>query len=87
MKGVDTMEELKIFNESSWTSPDEIANTLQELSLTSNNDEITKPLTDVIYQLRTDAQNKYNDDKWRIFYNILERITENYIDLQNNGCL
>lgn len=72
------MDELKIFNESSWTSPDEIANTLQELSLTSNNDEITEPLTDVIYQLRAHAQNKYNDDYWRILYNVLERITENY---------
>lgn len=71
------MDELRIFNESSWTSADEIAKALQELATISDAD-ITEPLTDVIYQLRAHAQNKYNDDYWRILYNVLERITENY---------
>ena len=76
MKGIKKMEELNKFNELSWIDIDDIAKALKELSFAPT--ESTGALIDVIYQLKAMAQNPYNNDYWRVLYNILEKIADNY---------
>lgn len=75
------MENLKIFNEASWNDLDDIAKALTELSLLQN--VPTEELADAIYQLRAMAQNSCNSDYWRVLYNVLEAITDNYTSFIN----
>ena len=71
------MENLKVFNESSWNDIDDIAKALKELSLIPIS-YVPGDLIDAIGDLKAMAQNPYNSDKWRVLYNVLENITDNY---------
>ena len=37
-------------------------------------------ITEILYQLQAHAQNEYNADYWRTFYNALILITDKYIN-------
>lgn len=43
-------------------------------------DKYIKDIDEIIYQLLVHAQNKYNADYWRTFYNALILITDKYIN-------
>lgn len=66
---------LRKYNEANNISPDEIADVL--INLANVSDETKDDLIEAIYQLQAIAQNKYNNDYYRTFYNVLIMLTEN----------
>lgn len=44
------------------------------------NETHANEITEVLYQLQAHAQNEYNRDMWRTFYNALILITDKYIN-------
>ena len=48
------------------------------ITLSNAPQEIAEELENAIYYLRATAENSYNSDYHRIFYNILAEIAENY---------
>lgn len=75
------MSNLKQFNEASTNDIDDIAKVLKELALAS--DVPMGDLIDAIGDLKIAAQNPYNRDSFRVFYNILDKIADNYTDFIN----
>lgn len=71
-----TMQELKKVNEISNIDIDDIAKALTELAIIPH--EATGILIDAIYDLKQMAKNPYNSDMWRVLYNTLEQIADNY---------
>ena len=73
------MEELKKYHEATYYDCDDIAAKLIELSNLSANVDDTKALheavSDAMYQIKATAQNPYNHDFYRVFYNVLLAIT------------
>lgn len=55
--------------------PTEIAETMLRISQSYDVSDFLD-VVDVIYMLQTYAQNKYNDEKWRTFYRLLENIAQ-----------
>lgn len=55
--------------------PPEIAETMLRISQSYDASDFLD-VVDVIYMLQTYAQNKYNDEKWRTFYRLLENIAQ-----------
>lgn len=60
-------------NESAYYDCTDIAEKLIALSGTEDG-EMVEELTDAIYQLKAMAENPYNEDCWRILYNVLLNI-------------
>lgn len=73
------IDELKQCNEAVNCDCDDVADKLIELSNLGSQTEDIKALheavSDALYQLKASAQNPYNNDYYRIFYNVLLVIT------------
>lgn len=70
------IEELKIYDDSNMIDVDNISKSIIELSELP--DEISDQLTDALYEIQAIAQNEYNKDYWRVLYNALIRLSDNY---------
>lgn len=57
--------------------PDEISEKLLSLAGIDATGEVFEELENAVYYLRTCAENGCNNDYFRIFYNVLCRISEN----------
>lgn len=73
------MEELKKYIENSFYYPCDIADKLIELSNLEYTEELKEELENALYWLKSAAHNKYNNDYFRVFYNVLLVITGNEI--------
>lgn len=71
------MEELREYNQSSCYSPEDIAEKLIEISDVGNHKGLKEDLENALYQLKAIAENHYNFDFYRTFYNVLLAVTEN----------
>lgn len=68
------LEELKKFRENSYYNPEDIAEKMIQLSNLESNQEIEglqAELENALYQIKAIAQNEYNADYYRVFYNTL----------------
>lgn len=69
------MEELRKYIENNYYYPCDVADKLIELSNLGLTEELKEELESALYWLRSAAHNKYNDDYFRVFYNVLLVIT------------
>ena len=72
------IDELRNFKEKGHYSPENVAEKLLELSNLTNDEsveEIKNDLENALYHLSAIAENKYNKDYFRTFYNALLVIT------------
>ena len=68
------LEELKKFRENCYYNPEDIAEKMIQLSNLESNQEIEglqAELENALYQIKAIAQNEYNADYYRVFYNTL----------------
>ena len=68
------MDNLTTLNEYSYIDVDDIARALRDISGAPST--TIGGLIDAIYQLKAIAQNPYNNDYYRILYNVLEMIAD-----------
>lgn len=67
------IENIKVLKENDMVYPEQIAMVLQ--ALTENpGEDIRNDLTDALYQIQAMAQNEYNNDYYRVLYNILSEL-------------
>ena len=59
--------------------PDDIANTLFDLAEIEPTEACFEKLENAIYHFETIAENPYNNDYFRLFYKILEKITDKHL--------
>lgn len=71
------MEELKQYKENSYYNIEDIAEQLIELSNLDMSEDLKEELETALYNLKAMAQNKYNNDCFRVLYNVLLVITGN----------
>ncbi len=71
------MEELKQYKENSYYNTEDIAEQLIELSNLDMSEDLKEELETALYNLKAMAQNKYNNDCFRVLYNVLLVITGN----------
>lgn len=71
------MEELKQYKENSCYNTEDIAEQLIELSNLDMPEDLKEELETALYNLKAMAQNKYNNDCFRVLYNVLLVITGN----------
>lgn len=71
------MEELKQYKENAYYSVEDIAEQLIELSNLDMPEDLKEELKAALYYLRAVAENKYNNDYFRVLYNVLLVITGN----------
>lgn len=65
------MEELKQYKENSYYNTEDIAEQLIELSNLDMSEDLKEELETALYNLKAMAQNKYNNDCFRVLYNVL----------------
>lgn len=65
------MEELKQYKENAYYSVEDIAEQLIELSNLDMSEELKEELENALYYLKSAARNKYNNDYFRVLYNVL----------------
>lgn len=70
-------EKLKNFQENNCYGVEDVVEKLIELSNLESNEELKNELEEVVYYLKAVAQNEYNNDYFRVFYNVLLVITGN----------
>lgn len=70
------LEELKTYNENSYYGIEDIVEQLMALTTLKQSEELKEELKNVVYYLKALAENKYNADHFRVFYNVLLAITE-----------
>lgn len=75
--GENSMEELKQYKENSYYNTEDIAEQLIELSNLDMPEELKTELENALYWIRSAAQNEYNNDYFRVLYNVLLVITGN----------
>lgn len=68
------MESMRKYNEAAYYGVEDIANELIALSGIEKCDELESDVTNALYQLQAIAQNPYNSDYYRVFYNLLQGI-------------
>lgn len=71
------MEELKQYKENAYYSVEDIAEQLIELSNLDIPEDLKEELKAALYYLKAVAENKYNNDYFRVLYNVLLVITGN----------
>lgn len=71
------MEELKQYKENAYYSVEDIAEQLIELSNLDMPEDLKEELKDALYYLNAVAKNQYNNDYFRVLYNVLLVITSN----------
>lgn len=71
------MEELKQYKENSYYNTEDIAEQLIELSNLDMSEDLKEEFETALYNLKAMAQNKYNNDCFRVLYNVLLVITGN----------
>lgn len=71
------MEELKQYKENSCYNTEDIAEQLIELSNLDIPEDLKEELKAALYYLKAVAKNKYNNDYFRVLYNVLLVITGN----------
>lgn len=71
------MEELKQYKENSCYNTEDIAEQLIELSNLDMPEDLKEELETALYNLKAMVQNKYNNDCFRVLYNVLLVITGN----------
>ena len=69
------MDELRKYCENSYYDTSEIAEKLIELSNLELSEELKVELENALYWLKSAARNKYNNDYFRVLYNVLLVIT------------
>lgn len=69
------MNELRKYCENSYYDTSEIAEKLIELSNLELSEELREELENAMYWLKLAARNKYNNDYFRVLYNVLLVIT------------
>ena len=69
------MEELKQYKENAYYSVEDIAEQLIELSNLDMPEDLKEELKDALYYLKAVAKNQYNNDYFRVLYNVLLVIT------------
>lgn len=72
---MNQLDELKRFREASYYDCSDIAEKLIELSNLDDDGGLGEELLNALYQIKAMAQNPYNSDYYRIFYNVLLAIT------------
>lgn len=70
------IEELKTYNENSYYDIEDIVEQLMALTTLKQSEELKEELKNAVYYLKALAENKYNVDYFRVFYNVLLAITE-----------
>lgn len=70
-------EELRKFQENNYHGVEDVAEKMIQLSNLKPSAELKNELAEALYYLKTVAQNKYNNDYFRVFYNVLLVITGN----------
>lgn len=73
----ENLEELKQYKENYYYSVEDIAEQLIELSNLDMPEELKTELENALYWIRSAAQNEYNNDYFRVLYNVLLVITGN----------
>ena len=71
------MEELKQYREDSYYNIEDITEQLIKLSNLDMPEDLKEELKDALYYLKAVAKNKYNNDYFRVLYNVLLVITGN----------
>lgn len=71
------MEELKQYRENSYYNIEDIAEQLIKLSNLDMPEGLKEELETALYNLKAMAENKYNNDYFRVLYNVLLVITGN----------
>lgn len=69
------MEELKQYSENCYYDISDITEQLIKLSNLESSEKLKTELENALYWLRSAAQNKYNNDYFRVLYNVLLVIT------------
>lgn len=69
------MEELKQYRENSYYNIEDITEQLIKLSNLDMPEDLKEELKDALYYLKAVAKNKYNNDYFRVLYNVLLVIT------------
>lgn len=59
--------------------PDDITTALINCGSNQYTPEQVKQIVDALYQLQAIAENPYNSDYYRVFYRLLEDITETHL--------
>lgn len=73
----ENLEELKQYKENYYYSVEDIAEQLIELSNLDMPEDLKEELKAALYYLKAVAENKYNNDYFRVLYNVLLVITGN----------
>lgn len=73
----ENLEELKKYKENYCYSVEDIAEQLIELSNLDMPEDLKEELETALYNLKAMAENKYNNDYFRVLYNVLLVITGN----------
>ena len=73
----ENLEELKQYKENYYYSVEDIAEQLIELSNLDMPEDLKEELKAALYYLKAVAKNKYNNDYFRVLYNVLLVITGN----------
>lgn len=68
---MNLLEKLKQFCEASSYDCNDVAEKLVEMSNLPDDGELGKELAEALYQIKAIAQNPYNSDYYRVFYNVL----------------
>ena len=71
----NNIEELKQYKENAYYSVEDIAEQLIELSNLDMPEDLKEELKDALYYLKAVAKNQYNNDYFRVLYNVLLVIT------------
>lgn len=67
----DNLEELKQYKGNYYYSIEDIAEQLVDLSNLDMSEELKEELENALYYLKSAARNKYNNDYFRVLYNVL----------------
>lgn len=73
----ENLEELKQYKENSYYNIEDITEQLIELSNLDMPEDLKEELKAALYYLKAVAENKYNNDYFRVLYNVLLVITGN----------
>ena len=71
----ENLEELKQYRENSYYDIEDITEQLIQLSNLEPSEELKTELKNALYWIRSAAQNEYNNDYFRVLYNVLLIIT------------
>lgn len=72
---MELLEKLKQYNNVPYYDCNDIAEKLIELSNLEEDGELCEELLNALYQIKAIAQNPYNDDCYRVLYNVLLVVT------------